>query len=242
MFERHSGKPNRWPKRCDEWMIHATLFACIKGGLSPDGEVSVVSDQDNQPEPTDTGAKKWEGPPWKEKRVTFLFEHLNILDTKLGMLLNFNSLLLIAINVLFGGLYNLVPKPFPADAHILVVSGVSAYFLIWALAILSVVFGAFWLLITILCLSGERRLVWGDLGLIGRGKDRPPLAEFKDTRKLARAEEEHVQALVISVVKRTNKSRVANYLTIINVGVLALTFTVGLGLLWAVNTVFLLHS
>lgn len=237
-FERRTGEANRWANRCDQWETHATLFACIKCGLLPDGEVPTASGQDATPKQADASAKKWEEPLWKEKRIQFLFEHLNILDTKLGMLLNFNSLLLIAVNVLYGGLYNLVPKPFPTNSHIFNLSG---HLLIWALAILSVLFGGIWLLITILCLVGERRLVWGDLGLIRRGQLRPAIKEFKDANLLAEAEEEHVRALVIAVVKRTNKFRLAGVLSIINVALLVLTFTIGLGFLYAVNVDFFLR-
>ena len=233
-FKRRTGKANRWPERCDEWYTHATIFAYIKSGLSPNGGKAAVSEQDAKP--GDTSAKEWEGPLWKERRITFLFEHLNILDTKLGMLLNFNSLLLIAVNILFGGLYNLVPKPLSTNAHILSLSGRD---LIWTLAFLSVLFGAIWLLTTILCLLGERRLVWGNLGLVERGQRQVKLGSLKDA-SLLKAEEEHVQALVIAVVKRTNKFRVSSFLTIMNVGVLTLVFIVGLGFLGAVNAGFLL--
>jgi hypothetical protein len=64
-------------------------------------------------------------------------------------------------------------------------------------------------------LVGERRLVWGDLGLIGA-------KSFSwrtcSDQSLVFAEDEHVRALIVAVAKRTNKFRVAMLLTHINIG------------------------
>jgi hypothetical protein len=127
------------------------------------------------------------------------------------MLLTVNTLLLVAINVLL----NLVVT----TTHVVRLP----------VGIPAVLFGLFWLLTTITCLVGERRLVWGDLGFIG--EQHFPWEDFKtegktsETRsKFEIAEEEHVKALIVAVAKRTNKFRLAMGLTYFNVALLSLTF------------------
>jgi hypothetical protein len=175
-----------WQKRCKKWLTHVNVFASLK------------ADPDSR--------------DWNETRITFLMNHLNILDTKFNMLLTVNTLLLIAVN----GLINspLPPKPLGPNTTRFVA-----------------VFWALWLVTTAICLIGERRLVWGDLGLIG--KRRP---EWQGLKKLAEsrnpeqpndfksAVEGHVNALIVAVAKRTNKFRVAVRLTYLNVIFSVLTF------------------
>jgi len=153
---------------------------------------------------------------WQEARITFLMGHLNILDAKFNVLLTVNTLLLIAVN----GLINspLPARPFGPNTTRFVA-----------------VFWALWLVTTVICLIGERRLVWGDLGLVG--KRRP---EWQELNKLAEvtnpeqpndfksAVEGHVNALIVAVAKRTNTFRVAVRLTYLNVIFSVLTFVAAL--------------
>jgi len=140
---------------------------------------------------------------WKASRIRFLFEHLSILDTKFNVLLTVDTLLLVAFNVLLNFLLN----------KQLVIASVG-----W----IAICFGLCWLITMIICLIGERRLVWGDLGLVGEQHLR--WDELKETDKLKNAEAGHVTALIVAVAKRTNKFRVALLLTYFNVGFLAAEF------------------
>lgn len=169
-----------WQERCDRWKTHVNVFASLKGGVEGD---------------------------WKAIRISFLFEHLGILDTKFNVLLALNTLLLVAFNVLLNFLLN----------RRLVTGTIET---------LGVLFGVFWLVTTIICLIGERRLVWGDLGLVGGS--RLTWNDFKEPAQFVSAEEGHVKALIIAVAKRTNKLRVAIGLTYVNVALLALTFIAAL--------------
>lgn len=218
-FDRRKKSP--WPKRCDEWEVHATGYAYIACGPPAASEALPPA----VPPSTPATPPKF----WKAERITFLSKHLDVLDSKLGMLLNFNSLLLIAINVLYAAFYNLV-KEIPSFLNLKQFSAA----LIVALAGLSVVFGALWLAITILCLVGGYRVYWGDLG---RGeRDRHySLEELNDPALPAAAEEKHVESLIVSIVRRTSRFRIASMLTFVNVAVLAITFLVGLLFLGEVN-------
>lgn len=195
-----------WRKRCDEWYVHVTLFACIHSKISPP-ELNKIGTDQTPPHI-----------PWTTERIEFLFRHLNILDQKFGILLTFNSLLLVAINLLVDILLNLMKD------HKGSISCVVS---------LSIAFGLFWFLTTILCLYGERRLVWGDLGLISNqgARLRSKLLSMVTAEDVRNAEDRHVKALIIAVAKRTNKFRVAIRLTTLNVLLLAATFIAALWLL-----------
>ena len=238
-FDRQ--KTKRWSARCDDWAVHATMLACIKY---------------TAPDPKGTAT-------WKESRMDFLNWHLDVLDSKIGWLLNFNTLLLIAINVLFSAMYNLVPKdPHKDYTHSLFKPGVG---LASALVVECMVFGILWLIIVALCMFGERRLVWGDLGkdlgsakrerllsqmltpdekeraqaaanADARGLTPEQVAEAEkratlDTTELDNAEREHVRALIVAIVKRTNKFRIATFFTWLNILDLVLALITGLWLL-----------
>jgi len=69
---------------------------------------------------------------------------------------------------------------------------------IWLLVLLAIGF-ILWVVNTLLCLSGVRRVTWGDLW---------------KTDATEEAEKAHVDALLIEVVKRTAKFRVAVSLTV----------------------------
>jgi hypothetical protein len=168
-----------WQQRCDRWETHVKVFTLIKQA-SPSTE--------------------------KATRIDFLSHHLDILDSKFGILLNFNTLLLVAFNVVLNYLLNvhLVDQVFK-----------------WCGAM----FGVFWLLTIATCLVGERRLVWGDLGTID--KDRYDGKDFEENPNLINvAGEQHIKSLIVAVVKRTNKFRVAVALTYANVTLMASAFIV----------------
>jgi hypothetical protein len=137
---------------------------------------------------------------WNASRIRILLEHLNILDTKFNVLLTVNTLFLVAFNVLLN--YILTQK-----------------LLTKLLATVAVSFGACWLITSFICLMGERRLVWGDLGL----KDREQMTweKLRLPEALKDAEQRHVEALIVAVAKRTNKFRVGMLLTYFNVAFLA---------------------
>jgi hypothetical protein len=161
-----------------------------------------------------------QSPQWQSARIDFLFAHLGVLDTKFNVLLAINTLLLIAANNLLN---------FAASANTSHVIGVP---LGWSV----VLFGIFWIITTITCLVGERRLVWGDLGRIGARRftwqQLKPVTASSDPNNLIAAVEEHVKTLIVAVAKRTNKFRVAMGLTYINVVFLFATAITALQQVW----------
>jgi len=171
---------NRWQQRCNQWETHVKVFTRIERGSQSTEIASMAT------------------------RINFLFRHLDILDNKFGMLLNFNTLLLVAFNVVLNYLLNV---------HLV------DYFFKWCGAM----FGACWLLTIATCLVGERRLVWGDLGIID--KRHVKWEDFAENPNLVNdAEKQHVRSLIVAVVKRTNKFRLAMLLTYGNVILMASAF------------------
>ena len=229
LWRPFSSRP--WQDLCNQWQTHVNVFARVKCETPPAGATHIS---------------------WRATRIEFLFEHLNILDTKFGILLTFNSLLLIALNVLITILLRLL---YGSDAAQHTVSR-SFQPCVSILVILSVVFGFFWICTTLLCLLGERRLVWGDLGLVFPKPTYPVEGRLQledvsgaincvhfdpaknglttDDAKIKKAEEEHVVALIIAVAKRTNKFRLAIGFTIFNVVLLAAAVVVALVLLYSI--------
>jgi hypothetical protein len=166
--------PHPWAVRCDSWMEHVNVYAHLKCGL-----------------PEDYDFKK---PPTErlgDTRIRFLFDHLAILDGKFNIVLTFNSLLLIVMNILLGVLFNLLSMR-PDIA-----SKISEYWSFRVFVGCEGLFGTLWLCVTIGCLFSVRRLVWGDL------------------RKTS--EHEHVKQLIIAVAKRTNAFRISVFVTVLNI-------------------------
>lgn len=227
-FTRGSGsgsrEPNCWPGRCDDWETHVTLFALTKCDLGPNSASSLGTERscnaNNDGDPAVSRGKS-QSVPWNATRIEFLFQHLTILDTKFGISLTFNSLLLLAINVLINILLNLLKS----DGHFIEVPHIYRTLLVS----LTVSFGLSWILTTLLCLWGERRLVWGDLGLLSQG-NRLQLGRLT-SEKIKEAEQKHVEALIMAVVKRSNKFRIVIVLTFVNVLILAGSFLTALLLL-----------
>jgi hypothetical protein len=145
------------------------------------------------------------------ERIQLLFEHLAILDTKFSVLLTVNTLLLIIVNALL-----------QFDRQ-------SRYARVFAAA-----FGAAWLVIMILCLLGERRIVWGDLAkeVADPGDDLGRINETIAANDCVKAEEGHVQALIVEVARRTNKFRVAIWLTYWTVSLAILVFAAVIAAEW----------
>ena len=234
-LDRNRGdKPQRWPERCDDWAVHASVYPRIK--------------YNNPTAGLDT---------FKESRMEFLNKHLDVLDSKIGWLLNFNTLRLIALNVLFGAMYSLVPKDSSnhLPTHSLFQPG---YWLASTVVLLGLLFGLLWIAIVWLCMLGERRVIWGDLGkhltasqkrnllllmlskhereaavangAVPNTEDDKKAATVNDT-DLAEAERTHVISTIITIVKRTNKFRIATYLTWFSIGDLIAITAAGLWLL-----------
>jgi hypothetical protein len=120
--------------------------------------------------------------PWGATRIDFTAGHLDILDRKFAFLLTFQALLSGIITLAVNALK---PESFYQAGKL----G------IWLLVLLAIGF-ILWVINTLLCLSGVRRVTWGDLW------------------KNDATEETHVEALLIEVVKRTAKFRVAVSLTV----------------------------
>jgi hypothetical protein len=166
--------PHPWALECDSWMEHVNAYAHLKCGL-----------------PEDYDFKK---PPTErlgDTRVRFLFDHLAILDGKFNLVLTFNSLLLLAMNILLGVLFNLV------STRPDVASKIGEYRSFIAFVACEGLFGFSWMAVTIGCLVSLRRLVWGDL------------------RKTS--EHEHVKQLIIAVARRTNAFRISVFATVLNI-------------------------
>ncbi|MEI9979112.1 MAG: hypothetical protein WDN23_08925 [Edaphobacter sp.] len=130
---------------------------------------------------------------WHEHRIKFLIDHLDILDRKIGMNLQFQALLATAIGILLAR----------ADSAICQ----NPYFYGPAIVLSLTWFGA-----TMLCLLGVYRLEWGDLG-----------AKVDSTQQaisdagIDAAEKDYVKTLICEVIRRTAKFRVAICLTISSV-------------------------
>jgi hypothetical protein len=125
---------------------------------------------------------------------------LGVLDSKIGMSLGFNSLLLSGVGLFLTWVPSLVEHARNLTrAHVFLV-----VFRIIVLAILGVLLTS----LTVL-LRGFRRVVWGDLS-------REELAEGtlpKDEERLPKKEKEYSRFLIISLARRTNIFRISTYLT-----------------------------
>src|SRR5262249_10115879 len=90
----------------------------------------------------------------------------------------------------------------------------------WTFAALFIVYGALGMFVIYLCLSGVRRIVWGDLGA---GVDPQSL-----TKAAADAAcQQHERDLIFELVRRTNRLRVAILLTGYEFGLLCIILTIG---------------
>ena len=76
-----------WVDLCNSWMSHINAITCVKCNTQFDFEAA--------------SGEQASRPAWGDTRIRLLFDHLNILDSKYNIILTFNSLLLIAFNVLF---------------------------------------------------------------------------------------------------------------------------------------------
>ena len=142
-------------------------------------------------------------------RIDSLFQHLNVLDTKFGILLSVTTLLLIGFNILLAHLKELL-EPWQANRF-------EPRF--------STLFAALGLFVIWLCLSGVRRIVWGDLG---EGIADPASA----TADLIQpAHDRHVRDLIVELAKRTNRFRVAMLATLLQFGLLGIVLVLGIVLL-----------
>jgi len=179
-----------WKTRLDRWKVHIDVLATIR----VDGDVRTL--QKGQAERLMA---------LKGERIAALKEHLDILDNKIGTLLNLNTLMLIGVNVLLGVVFNVVAKPLSPTATLYLLGGSVGIFVL------------FWVGTTVICLVGARRVVWGDLWRTFTGE----LDAITQTQ-LVTAEEEHVSALIVTVARRTNKFRIGNLLLTLNAGVMCL--------------------
>jgi len=144
-----------WQTRCRMWDCHITQFAVIQ----------------------------CEGDPVRATRINFVKDHLDVLDRKFGVLLQFQALVATAGSIIFTGLYK------AGDGN----SDYSRSFkhLLGVMCVL-------WVVDALLCLYGIRRLLWGDMW------------HFKvDPGTHPTPEQVQVGALRTEVIKRTAKFRVA---------------------------------
>ena len=200
VFRNKKKSSERWAKRHGAWLSHANTFT----GIKCDAHLKW----------NDTGAAKEEKEEivldnaleWGETRIKFLSDHLDILDRKFGVLLQFQALLGIVVTILLS---------FKQRENIKLVWFSGSFQ--WWLYLLGVI-GIFWLVGTILCLTGIRRIVWGDMGEAVAKKDphhtEPPF--------VTDAEERHVGGLVDEIIERTAKFRLAVGTTIWNIFFLVL--------------------
>ena len=160
-----------WVVRFEAWEKHFAVYKRIRGEADGDPEGG---------------------------RIDSLFQHLNVLDAKFGILLSFTSFLLIGFNVLLSQIRWLI-EPWHGNSL--------EPFFFWSIVTLSTLFGAFGLEVIWLCLAGVRRIIWGDLG-----KDiADPVSATPDAIK--GAHEQHLRDLIVELARRTNRFRVAMLFT-----------------------------
>ncbi|HWF02701.1 MAG TPA: hypothetical protein VHA06_03390 [Candidatus Angelobacter sp.] len=138
-------------RRCNVWDAHINRFTILKCGTGQVGDA----------------------------RLKFVTEHLDILDRKFGVLLQFQALLATIGSIIFTGLYRATQS-----------QGEYSDGFKWILGSVCVL----WIIDTLLCLAGIRRIVWGDMST----PSNPSVAE-----------QIQVGALRTEVIKRTAKFRVA---------------------------------
>ena len=129
-------------------------------------------------------------------RIRFLSGHLDILDRKFGTLLQFQGLLPVAIATLLSGM-RVVP-----NSNFRLILGA---------------FGVSWLVNTLFCLLGVRRLEWGDLWL------------YRGDR--GQAEDNHINRLIRAIVLRTSEFRIAAAITLLEILLIAALVAVAISLL-----------
>lgn len=162
--------------RAEEWQKHVNIYAAIKHPASHDKILKAGTPEHFQ-----------------ETRIKFLIEHLDILDRKLGMLLQFLALLATAVSLVLGRLVD-----------------TSKWGHSWSQVLVGAI-AAFWFVAIFLCLFGVRRLEWGDLG-----EDMRKGADISQS-DVQTAESVFVGKLISEVIRRTAKFRVAVYTTTLNV-------------------------
>jgi hypothetical protein len=186
----------RWGVRCAEWRRHFEIYQRIKGTEA------------------------------RGATIDFLFQHLGVVDQKLGMLLTFNSLLAAGPVVFVTNIDKLTN----------LISAVHKQLFQWFSVGIIAAFSGSWLFVLFLCLVSVRRLVWGDLGhhlakiRLEDLRDPPPITD--DDVKTA--EKTYVRDLIFAVVNRTNKFRVAILFT--NLAVVSLSI-----LLFLVMYIWIAH-
>jgi hypothetical protein len=182
-----------WLDRLRDWKFHLDQYDKIvelseRKPAKPEDtleKIPAAAKSEETDEKTTAAAKS------EVRRLTHLHSFLSILDSKIGMSLSFNSLLLGAVGVFLTwvpGLLEKTPSPYGKWAFLLVFRGITVV----ALGILLM---SLWVL-----LLGFRRVVWGDL--------------TKTTAEnLVDKAREYSRFLIISLTRRTNTFRISTYLT-----------------------------
>jgi hypothetical protein len=132
--------------------------------------------------------------PVGDSRIKYVTDHLDVLDRKFGVLLQFQALLATSGSVIVTGLYKAtLGQGDYSDG---------AKYLLEVMCVL-------WVVDTLLCLAGIRRLVWGDMGPF-------------DAKASANSTAEAVQvgAFRAEIIKRTAKFRIAVAILLIMVTML----------------------
>jgi len=187
LFFRTRSDPNKkpWLTRLDDWERHVNLEAALRRGKS--SEVSTIFAKQPEERLVDL----------HDARIAVLNEHLNVVESKIGMLFNLNTLVLIALNVMLGTVLNVfVKSPYPTVVELRWLAGIAA------------AFGLIWVLITVICLLAARRIVWGDLGRM-TSAEQPMDLSTASPKDVATAEQRQVRSMIVTLVARTNKFRVA---------------------------------
>src|SRR6266550_10482 len=152
-----------------------------------------------------------EGGRYGTKRIDKLSKHLDVLDTKIGIALNFNSLLVAGVSLFAPWITNFGLSLCSSGRWVFEVFVVLVFvvlgLLVWNLGIL---------------LRGFRRVVWGRLGAStsnSQEQNSEKEAEGKTetaeegNKKAEKDEEDYVRFLIMSVARRTNCFRISTYIT-----------------------------
>jgi hypothetical protein len=183
-----------WVKRFKDWERHLNIYEQLRNSPIP---LRRKQDVNGQSEPSKTkvdeddaadGSNTW--------RIDKLNGLLNILDTKIGMALSFNSLLLAGVSFLLARISGL------ADP-----SKCTALLQVLAFLVLVLLLASLWVL-----LRGFRRVVWGDLGHNTTGNP-TEMNEEQAKNMLVKEESDYAGYLIIAVSRRTNTFRISTYLT-----------------------------
>lgn len=128
--------------------------------------------------------------------------HLSVLDNKFGQILTFNSLILTITTVLAGHASDL--------AGLLKTDAMKDEFTKCFIG-LTMIIGLLCLMNMWNCLKGIRRVVWGDLGRWLQRAEAGTKVEVKGDFERARGD--HAKFMLLSIARRTNRFRIAIYLT-----------------------------